>query len=630
MNELQLPICAFIFSVLLCIVYFSKKRINLLENKLYSIMLICGALDSFIVSIERILVLNVDIKTISNGLYLLLKVTNKFDFFVLIILSSALFIYTILISFKNIKESIKPLLIIVCVADLIFFIVIALLDVTLISSNNIISIGGTAVLPTYICCGIYLVLSILISLINFKRISVRHIPILSIIIIFFFLMFVFKYNPYIMIISIVLTFVNYLMYFTIENPDLKMVQELSVAKNQAEQSNQAKTDFLSSMSHEIRTPLNAIVGFNQCITDAETLDEAKENSKEVLAASNALLEIVNGILDISKIEAGKLEIVNIKYNVKELFESVIKLISSRINEKGLSFNIQIAPDLPMELYGDQNNLKKCILNLLTNAVKYTNKGYINFAVNCVVQKGFCQLFIAIEDSGRGIKPEHIEKLFTKFERLEEDKNTTTEGTGLGLAITKQIIEMMGGKVVVQSVYGSGSKFTIMVNQRIADLEKESLPRSEPVETKTSFKDKKVLIVDDNELNVKVLTRLLEKYEIKAESVTSGQDCINRLSENKDYDLIFMDDMMPQMSGVETLKKLKERGNFKIPTIALTANALVGMRDKYLSDGFSEYLAKPLSKEDLQKALKKFLGSKREPVNFNEAEAYILDFSEKKD
>lgn len=414
-----------------------------------------------------------------------------------------------------------------------------------------------------------------------------------------------NYAPQITITTVVESFVLFVMYFTIENPDVKMIEQLEVAREQADKANRAKTDFLSSMSHEIRTPLNAIVGFSDCIMDSNTLGEAKENAHDIINASQTLLEIVNGILDISKIEAGKIEIVNSKYNALDTFEELAKLITPKMNEKGLDFTYKIAPDLPKTLFGDHANIKKVVTNLLSNACKYTEHGFVHYEVNCINTKDVCKLIISVEDSGRGIKKDSIDKLFTKFQRLDEDKNTTIEGTGLGLAITKQLIELMGGKIIVHTVYGEGSKFTVVLNQKITT---EEVTNKKKVKDTLDLHDIRILMVDDTPLNLKVTCKLLERYHANhIVTCDSGFECIDRIKRGEQYDIILLDDMMPKMSGVETLKILKEIPGFSIPTIALTANAITGMREKYIRDGFTDYLAKPIEKDQLIQVINQILG-----------------------
>ena len=299
-----------------------------------------------------------------------------------------------------------------------------------------------------------------------------------------------------------------------------------------------------------------------------------------------------------------------------------RVTSTRIGEKPISFKLNIAEDIPYELIGDRGKVKEIINNLLTNAIKYTEQGEINLKVKCVndLNKKMTNLIITCQDTGRGIKAEYINKLFTKFERLDIEKNTTAEGTGLGLAITKSLIEMMGGKINVESRFGQGSIFMVNIPQKISKIsapmtEKEIMDTASNLfgrkennlqeETNISFekyKGKKILVVDDNKLNIKVARRALQNFEFEIDEAEDGQVCLDKINAGNEYDLILMDIMMPNMSGEETIKKLKENKNFNTPVIALTADALSGAKEKYMQEGFVDYIAKPFSRDQIKEKL----------------------------
>ena len=601
MSGVLLPICSIVFSILLLFVYFSKERVNLIENKVYSIMLICSVIDSILVTIVH----TIAIQYGPEKYLFYIQLFNKIDFCCLIVFANCFLLYNILINYSSLTDIIRKIKYPLIIIDCVFMFSVFASDINVISKNGNFSVEGLSVSINYCICAFFILSSIIVTLLNIKKITSRHIPVIATTFLIVLLFFVFSYNPYLVVVSISLTFINYIMYFTLENPDVKMVEQLEVAKEQADKANRAKTDFLSSMSHEIRTPLNAIVGFSDCIMDSNTLGEAKENAHDIINASQTLLEIVNGILDISKIEAGKIEIVNSKYNALDTFEELAKLITPKMNEKGLDFTYKIAPDLPKTLFGDHANIKKVVTNLLSNACKYTEHGFVHYEVNCINTKDVCKLIISVEDSGRGIKKDSIDKLFTKFQRLDEDKNTTIEGTGLGLAITKQLIELMGGKIIVHTVYGEGSKFTVVLNQKITT---EEVINKKKVKDTLDLHDIRILMVDDTPLNLKVTCKLLERYHANhIVTCDSGFECIDRIKRGEQYDIILLDDMMPKMSGVETLKILKEIPGFSIPTIALTANAITGMREKYIRDGFTDYLAKPIEKDQLIQVINQILG-----------------------
>ncbi len=605
MNEapMLLNIYAFINIVILCFVFFSKKRLHKIEDNLYAFLLISAFFTiGFGILLGPFLSISFPYKDI------IIVIFNKIYLFGLVITISLFSYYTFCIS-KLYNPKSNTHRIVYFLFCFLFMFLIIILPINVDEVNGVAVTSGMAINMTSIMFAIVYVALVVLTFMDFKNLrNKKYIPIILLIfegIIITLVQIFFPTFNYIINPSAVITCL--VMYFTIENPDVKMIEQLNIAKSQAERANNAKTDFLSSMSHEIRTPLNAIDGFSQLILEEDDINVIKDEARDIITASQNLLEIVNGILDISKIEANKLEIINKEYEPSLVFDELIKLTKARIGDKPLDFRVAIDKDIPDYLNGDYVRLKQIVVNLLTNAVKYTKEGFVEFKVNTVKKDNVCRLIISVKDSGIGIKKENIDKLFTKFERFDLEKNMTIEGTGLGLAITKKLVDLMHGSIVVDSVYGKGSTFTVAIDQRIVNKEKKKEEVKEIKEVKVvSGKGKKVLIVDDNLINLKVAARLLSTYKIETESVTSGFDCLKKIEEGNSYDLILMDDMMPKMSGIETFKKLQEMDNFNIPVIALTANAIAGMKEKYLNEGFNDYLSKPIDKKELERVLKTYL------------------------
>ena len=483
------------------------------------------------------------------------------------------------------------------------------IDVVVKNNYQIFYTQGLSVNFAYIISFIYVLLIIFILLKNFKKLKEKkYYPVFLFFIIGTFSILIQRNYPQFLLLTYSETLICLSMYFTIENPDVKMLERVEAARDAAERANRAKSDFLSNMSHEIRTPLNAIVGFSECIMEEDSLDKVKDDAKDIVMAASNLLEIVNGILDISKIEANKMEIVESDYSLKENINNLAKLMIPRIGEKPIELRVKMAEDIPDTLYGDGGKVKQIVTNILTNAVKYTEKGFITVDVNCVNKDGYSSLVISVEDTGRGIQPEKINSIFQKFERLEEDRNTTLEGTGLGLAITKRLVEMMGGKIVVQSKYGTGSKFTVYLKQKISTTTHKDEKDYNINQGEVNFEGKRVLIVDDNKVNLKLAARLLQPFKIETDIVESGMDCLSKVNGGYKYDLILMDDMMPNMTGTETFKQLRELPDFNTPVVVLTANAIEGMKEEYLKTGFNDYLAKPIDKLELERVLRTYLSS----------------------
>lgn len=597
MNTLLILIANILLSGLLIEVFFNHNNAKNQETKLYSKMLIINFISS-VIAIFTIIIFK------SLNLNFLTIIMKKLELVLNLLILSLFLQYNLVLINKKVKTT--KILKTIYLINIILVIILPM-DVSVVNNTLKVSQIGYTIyhIISIILISIISLLTIKLIKINKKNLK-KSLPFLGLTILSLFSILLQIKFPESNIYNYFMSYILLIMYFTIENPDTKVIEQLNIEAKKASEVRKAQESFLASMSHEVRTPLNTIVGLSTSLEEnPKCPSEMKQDLQDIVTSSYNLLEMFNNVIDINEIETGTLKLQNEKYNVRESINEVINNHKIKLNKKNLTLNIEYQDNIPKYLYGDIKHLKVIITNILSNAIKYTKDGKIDLLVRSINEPDKCNLIIIIKDTGIGMKEETLSKMYHKFERLDTIKNSNIEGMGLGLALTKRLVELMHGTINFTTTYQVGTTFTIMLPQEIYYQDIITLPK-----LKDLTKSKRVLIVDDNPLNIKVAKRALEALNYtNLDTCDSGFKCLEKIKNGSSYDIILMDIMMPGMSGTQTLENLKNISTFKTPVVALTADALMGANQKYLNQGFSAYLAKPYTKEQLKNILNKYWRTK---------------------
>lgn len=469
---------------------------------------------------------------------------------------------------------------------------------------------GPSVYAIYVSVAVNVFMSVRLFRVNWKQIHKKKRSAISLAIAIFIGVSVYQViRPIALISGMGIMLINLSLYLTMEDPDIFLIKQIEEEKKKADEANQAKSMFLSNMSHEIRTPMNAIVGMTEILLRTDLTAEQKDYLINIKHSGNALVTIINDILDISKIEAGKMELVEDVYETRPVMDDIYMLIKTRIGEKPIDLLVDVDKNVPEFLYGDEGRIRQIMINLLNNAVKFTEKGYVKITVKAQpAENERIAIFISVSDTGQGIRKEDINRLFQAFEQVDTKKNKGKEGTGLGLTISSQLISMMGGKLEVTSEYGKGSEFYFTIYQKLASGEMQNrVEKNEKIMNFTA-PDAEILLVDDNEINRKVAIGLLAPLQMNIDTAEDGKKAIYMLQKKK-YDLVFMDHLMPVMDGIEATIELRKSDNEymkKVPIIALSANAMKEAQDQFKEAGMNGFVAKPIDMKQISRVIRQWL------------------------
>ena len=588
------------YSVLLNIVYFSRKRLITFENKIFEKIMVTNLIGVILAIGSYFTIVNIDKYPIFN------VIVSKGYIVYLLTWITLFSVYIFAISIddsKNRKNKINRIIKGFSILYVIFLIVIIIKPLYYHNVGGAVYSYGPSANVMYVVSSVYIAIWIVRLIINYKKIrDKKYLPIFAFMLLGVVVIIIQKSHPELLLMTSMETFIVFLMYHTIENPDMKILEEVHRAKEISDNANEEKTMFLYNMTNEIRNITKDIDYSADDIlnetdnkkVDVEVINDAARDIKNSTAKFTTM---TNEILDINSIDSASIKVYNDKYNVKLIIKELVTVYSKKCNVKNITFRPSIASDIPEYLYGDSVGLKQALDIILDNSVKYTSSGYIEFNVNTIIKNDIARLIITVEDSGTGMKAEDIIKVFNK----KNDRNEDSLNLNNNLYNAKALITLMGGTIIPSSIYGTGTTMKIVLDQKVVKVFDEKLDKYEEV-----YDKKKILLVDDNISTEKIVSKLLKDTNIELDYVSLGKEALDKIRGKEKYDLIFLDEVMDPLDGVTVMKKFKDIRNFKTNVILLTRNNEYEYNDEYLKYGFSGYLLKPISKDKLFEIIDKYL------------------------
>ena len=598
--EFEIPLVSLIFILILNIVYFSKKRADLEENKPYKVILISSLIVATIDTVIHIICSANTFESIVNNYYTLLNYLNKILSALFSVIFSSLFFYTLLITYDKVRKNPKKISTILIIANIVFSVIMLFTNIELVDAKVATNVTGATTMLGYAMVAIMLTCSLLVALTNIKKLDKRYLPIFIVFLLLVILYFFSLLIPGMIIYDLILALMCYIMYFTIENPDMKMLDEVHKAKVISDNANEEKTLFLYNMTNEIRGITKDIDKETDNIldeTDNKKIDieEINNSARNIKGSTAKFTTMTNEILDISSIDSASVRIYNEKYNIKRLLKELVGIYKPKAQNKNLDFRVSIASDIPEYLYGDGINLKKVLTIILDNSIKYTNNGYIEFNINTIIKGDIVRLIISVEDSGIGMKAEDINKIFTKKQEREDNHNLNNN-----LYNAKRLITLMNGTIVPSSSYGSGTTIKIILDQKYDTIDTD-INKYDNI-----YDKKKVLLIDDSPSSEKLFNKILSGTNIELTSVKLGKEGLEKIRNKEKYDLILLDEELEPQNGHIIMRKLLEIRNFNTKVILLTKDNKYDYDDSYLQEGFTDYIIKSSAKEEILNKMNEYL------------------------